>query len=57
MTDKKNNQTEQNKSGTNDDLDDLKQFLIKNKKQKQVLKKILKKINQFKISDKTSTTN
>lgn len=53
------NQSKQNKSGINDndDVDDLKQFIDKNNKQKKVLEKILKKINHFPKSSKTYSSN
>ena len=54
MGDKKSKQSKQNKSGINDEVDDLKQFIDKNKKQKRVLIKILKKMNQFRENDETA---
>ena len=43
MAGKKNSQSKQNKSGIKDDMDDLKKIIHKNKLQKHVLQKILKK--------------
>ena len=51
MADKKSKQSKQNKSGIKDDVDDLKRFININKKQKRVLKKILRKMNQFRKND------
>lgn len=53
MTDEKNNQSKQNKSKINDEVDDLKQFIDKNKKQKHVLIKILKKMKRFRENNET----
>ena len=54
MADKKNNLSNKNKSGINNEVDDLKRFIDKNKKQKRVLIKILKKMNQFRENDETA---
>ena len=51
MGGKKSNQ---NNSEIKDEVDDLKRFINKNKKQKRVLIKILKKMNQFRENDKTA---